>query len=239
MKQLSINFVLLFAFLSIQHLPFVLGSCLAEGDAVSAVAQGDSNYICLRINPSNWNTTESYQQIPFQVEVDKFSRIQLTDSWQSITQADDSLYSTVGSDEIAFSIGYQDSFSFQKNFRRSSLTFPLFQIIFIMNKGEVEGVVWDDGCLYCSSSSCAENTYDFAGNLYTTDNNGGKDCFIQDAECVDDSGGVSELCQLTIYVGWSGTDKHGRNLRSAEKRLSQFRSYSLSSYIDKAKSSFS
>uniref|UniRef100_A0A7S3UNI9 Uncharacterized protein n=1 Tax=Heterosigma akashiwo TaxID=2829 RepID=A0A7S3UNI9_HETAK len=215
--------------------------CLPEGDSAYSVAQGDEVYVCLRIGNPNWNDSSSYHQLAFKVEVDEFSRIELTDSWQNALASVDPLLAAYGeTGEIAISIGYMESFSYQKLYRKDSNTFPLFQIVFVLDEGVVEGVTWDDGCLYCSGSSCTENTYEYDGSLYTSADLPGKDCYLADASCVDSATDeVLDFCQLEVYLAWAGTDQDGRNLRSAERRLSAFRGGSVGSYVDRVKSSSS
>ena len=96
--------------------------------------------------------------------------------------------------------------------------------------GVITGVTWDDGCTFCSSNECIENTYDFQGVLKPT---GGKDCHIPDPECMKGAQ-VSETCPLQVYVVWTGTDADGKYLRSAELRFSEFKSYSLTNFASDA-----
>lgn len=55
---------------------------------------------------------------------------------------------------------------------------PLLPVIFRLF--QVTGISWDDGCHFCGSSSCEENTYEYAGNL-TADS--GQDCYWSDSIC--------------------------------------------------------
>lgn len=52
--------------------------------------------------------------------------------------------------------------------------------IFVFRVRQVTGITWDDGCHFCSSNRCEDNTYDYEGVLITDP---GKDCYWNDADC--------------------------------------------------------
>jgi hypothetical protein len=130
-----------------------------------------------------------------------------------------------------------DTKSYVKKYRRqldddTQVTFPLYTAVVTVDEGVVTGVVWDDGCHFCADSSCEYNTYNFAGEVVS--DHVGKDCYVADDSCKNTAGEVSELCELNVYVVWSGTDSTGNYFRSAEKRFSRFRGMSVDNYIESA-----
>ncbi|CAN0367989.1 unnamed protein product, partial [Hapterophycus canaliculatus] len=95
--------------------------------------------------------------------------------------------------------------------------------VVLVDKGEVTGITWDDGCHFCGSDRCEQNTYDYSGELIDGEASG-KDCYWPDSECLNDGNlnEVSALCQLTVYVVWTGTDADGNYFTSFSKRLSMY-----------------
>jgi hypothetical protein len=64
----------------------------------------------------------------------------------------------------------------------------------------------------------------------------GYTCYNDLTTCTGEN---ATACDITLYVGWTGTDKSGNYLSSAGLRMSQFKKYSISSYFKKVASSFS
>ena len=82
-------------------------------------------------------------------------------------------------------------------------------------------MAWDDGCVFCSSDRCQQNTYSFTGEMYTT-LPPTEACYLDKSECneIESEGGTE--CDLTLHVVWVGTDKNGNVLTSSSKRFSAF-----------------
>jgi hypothetical protein len=114
--------------------------------------------------------------------------------------------------------------------------YPYMTAIISVKKGVVQGVSWDDGCYFCSAETCEPNLYNFPTNVSSQINGQGYTCYNKLATC---GGGNSSSCDLTIYVGWTGTDIKGNYLSSAGLRMSQFEKYSISKYFKNLASSFS
>lgn len=49
--------------------------------------------------------------------------------------------------------------------------------------GQVTGISWDDGCHFCSSDQCQQNTYEYSGELITGEG-AGESCYWPDSECL-------------------------------------------------------
>eukprot|EP00462_Mataza_sp_D1_P001702 CAMPEP_0175092840 /NCGR_PEP_ID=MMETSP0086_2-20121207/2678_1 /TAXON_ID=136419 /ORGANISM="Unknown Unknown, Strain D1" /LENGTH=238 /DNA_ID=CAMNT_0016365731 /DNA_START=46 /DNA_END=762 /DNA_ORIENTATION=+ len=97
---------------------------------------------------------------------------------------------------------------------------PFWTAIIELRDGFVQSINWDDGCWGCDreSAACLDKT-----------------CSVPHSECFDEStrsGAVN--CDVKVYVGWFGTDKNGKYLTSAGKRLSRFRSTSLQDLFNAA-----
>jgi len=99
------------------------------------------------------------------------------------------------------------------NIVRYDFVVPFWTAIIQLKDGLAESITWDDGCYGCSDLPCYEAT-----------------CGIRNINCY--AGKVD--CDIKIYLGWFGTDKSGRYLTSAGKRLSRFRAYSVKSAYDTA-----
>lgn len=102
---------------------------------------------------------------------------------------------------------------------------------------QIQGVTWDDGCDFCDPDTCEPNLYGAAANTSTSRiTDSGYTCYSPLSSCAGEN---ATLCDITLYVGWTGTDKSGDYLSSAGLRMSQFKKYSISSYVKKVANSFS
>ena len=207
--------------LSLRHtaIPRILTHCHARGlpghgcadpctppSGSTDISIGSETYVCLIVNSLNYNSSSTYQRIVATPKADEFSRIVVGGSWQGQTAGADDLISSYGND-IAFHVESMGMVSFQKRYRDvgASHTFPLYTAIINVDRGTVTGVTFDNGCHFCSSSSCEENMWNFDGSASTTVT--GKDCFWDDEDCVNSNGDVNELCQLTVYLVWRATQR--------------------------------
>jgi hypothetical protein len=134
--------------------------------------------------------------------------------------------------------------------------------IISVKKGVVQGVSWDEGCFFCTAEMCDYNLYSKPEETATGRLGGqGKTCYTPVDSCagyssnssdasvdVGDSSAVSvnatstnttAQCDITIYVGWTGTDKNGDFLGSASLRMSQFSKYSIGSFFSNIGASLS
>lgn len=101
--------------------------------------------------------------------------------------------------------------------------------------GEVRGITWDNACVFCGGfgDECEENTYSFTGALQTQETSGQetKACYESVAACTEalqsDDEDAKRLCDITLYVAWSGTDVDGKALQSQSYRFSEFPVQSL------------
>ncbi|CAM9118509.1 unnamed protein product [Pylaiella littoralis] len=208
---------------------------------------GQPTAVCLVVNPLVWQVGGDeldemfYSQVLILPDADDFSRFSVKGSWNNsaVTQQDPIL-TTFGT-EVGVHVESMGKYSFQRAFRlhEERKTFPIHTAIINVEQGEVTGISWDDGCHFCGSDQCQENAYDFNGELIQGDGSS-EDCFWPDSSCVMDGndGKVSSLCQLTVYVVWSGTDANGNYFTSFSKRLSMYAGETVDSFIDSVADEF-
>lgn len=102
--------------------------------------------------------------------------------------------------------------------------YPYLTAIVDVRNGVVEGIAWDDACIFCHRDRCLPNTYNFDGSNATQEKisqptNG---CYFTRDECVALHAGGTNDCDLKLYVVWTGTDAQGRVLLSSDSRFSAF-----------------
>lgn len=130
------------------------------------------------------------------------------------------------------SLAIGSSLSFQRVFYTPTAggkVYPYLTAIVDVQKGVVKGITWDDACLFCSKGKCEENTYDFNGNLGTQKEYGQptKGCYIEQPECTAAAAAAAAddakpICDISVYVVWTGDDADGKALQSSAFRFSAF-----------------
>ncbi|CAB1099068.1 unnamed protein product [Ectocarpus sp. CCAP 1310/34] len=204
------------------------------------VTIGKETSVCLVVNGLGWEVDADqtfYSQVLILPDADEFSRFSVKGSWNaSRVIEDDPILTTFGT-EVGVHVESMGKYSFQKAFRlrQEEKTFPLHTAIISVEEGEVTGISWDDGCHFCGSSQCEDNTYDYTGQLIGGEGNG-QDCYWPDSDCLEDGveNQVSALCQLTVYVVWTGTDSKGNFFTSFAKRLSMYAGETVEGLISDA-----
>lgn len=125
--------------------------------------------------------------------------------------------------------------SFQKLYYNSAenKVYSTLTAIIDVEDGVVKGISWDDGCIFCKSSECDENTYFFNGTVANPVDDAGS-CGNTVDECsVAAADADSEIdCDLFLYVVWTGTDSNGRAFKSAAYRFSAFPTQELGDNFD-------
>lgn len=193
---------------------------------------------------SNVTSGKSYIQTATYPTADTLSRVRVKGSWTSSNYSEDT---TLQSLQIADSSGKGMGVSlssmgvlstmklFRYNDGSRGVTFPLPMGIITVTLGRVTRIDWDNNCKWCggsTSSNCRQNTYDYSGNLLSTY---GKSCMVDDStgclakttipginETSTTINVPSQLCELTVYVVWTGTDADGEFFTSATSRFSRF-----------------
>jgi hypothetical protein len=137
-------------------------------------------------------------------------------------------------------------------------TVPLYTAIIGLNRGAVEYVAWDDGCFFCAENGadCVNTALNLNGtteqddralrgcrqtldlshtppqdNCYPTVATDAANTTVANAT-TDGGRGVGNAtspCDLKVFVTWTGTDRHGKFLKSAGQRFSRFRAFGVAS----------
>jgi hypothetical protein len=127
---------------------------------------------------------------------------------------------------ITVGVASQDKLSFLKLYYdyTSEFVYPYLTAIIDVDNGKVLGITWDDACVFCGSGQCQEITFNYNGIQQNQKSSGQptKGCLVTEAECnIYESQGTT-LCDVTIYVVWTGTDANGVAFQSSGFRFSQF-----------------
>ena len=139
------------------------------------VELGKQTTICITLSSSaEWNVpppaTARTLRLSFRPVADEFSRFHVLSSYKDLIE-DQSTQVFDGSGNVTIHVASQKVLSFQRMFYSQSggvgRIFPHLTAIIDVKKGVVNGITWDDACLFCSDDKCLENTYDFNGNLGT------------------------------------------------------------------------
>jgi len=194
----------------------------------NSVKVGGDTYVCIVLSPLVWGVAGSkhYLRIPTKLKSDEFSRINVHQSWNSTDYATDAItqrlsISASSGNGVGLSVTSMGVTSYQKAYRlfdgTTAKTFPMLMVLITVDKGKVISVTWDDTCNWCSASKCAANSYDFNGNIVNKATS--KGCWVADTTCGFTSAtGVvtpSALCDLHVYVAWTGIDGSGNYFESA------------------------
>lgn len=120
----------------------------------------------------------------------------------------------------------QSALSFQRRYydATTNFIFPYLTIIVDVVDGVVRGIAWDDACVFCEKKQCIPNTYNFDGTEATSEQasqptNG---CYLTKAICEGFQVTGNDVCDLKLYVVWTGTDVNGNVLMSSDSRFSAF-----------------
>jgi hypothetical protein len=143
----------------------------------------------------------------------------------------------LNSQRIAISATSQTALSFVRVYYdvARERVFPFLTAIMDVKNGVVQGITWDDACVFCGGTECIESTYNYNGipqNLSSA-NQPTRSCSIKTEECnaLLSSNSSSTICDLTLYTVWTGTDANGIALQSQAYRFSSFPAQQVSDRI--------
>ncbi|KAF0709460.1 hypothetical protein AaE_012879 [Aphanomyces astaci] len=207
----------------VAHATSMSGFC-NDRNATTPVVKGDQTYICININ-------DQYRAV-FAPVVDQYVQLRLYESY-----TDTRIRPTNSSAAAYMTISSMSSRSVYKQYTTAKgKAYPILTAVVSVKQGEVQGISWDDGCYLCDSTTCEANLYSTpAIPLYNSAFGDGSTCYKESPECLNTTG----LCDLAVYVGWTGTDANGNYLSSAGMRISQFQKYSVNSYFTDFKTKLS
>jgi len=103
------------------------------------------------------------------------------------------------------------------------LVVPFHTIVIKVDQGVIQEIKWDD------DDSLCDNDHSVDGNCGIDINT----CHASESYGKENTA-TSTDCDFKVYVSWSGTDKEGTFLSSSQRRLSQFRQWSLSAVYNQA-----
>ncbi|KAK1928387.1 hypothetical protein P3T76_016145 [Phytophthora citrophthora] len=224
-----------------------ISSICSPSDPVPLVVKGTATYICVNVN-------DAYRTL-FMPIADKYTVLRITDSWNDtrIGANPSGAFLTVSS------LKYRTNYKLYSSALTERIS-PYFTAIVSVKKGVVQGVSWDDGCYFCNAEMCDYNLFSKPQETSMARLSGqGKTCFTPVDSCIGNSSAASvnvgdsssagsnsttstnttAQCDITIYVGWTGTDKNGDYLGSASLRMSQFSKYSIGSFFSNIGASLS
>uniref|UniRef100_H3GV88 Uncharacterized protein n=2 Tax=Phytophthora ramorum TaxID=164328 RepID=H3GV88_PHYRM len=222
-----------------------VSSICSPSDPVPLVVKGDTTYVCVNVN-------NEYRTL-FTPVADKFTVLRVSDSWNDtrIGANPSGAFLTVSS------LKYRTNYKLYSSASTGRIS-PYMTAIISVKKGAVQGVSWDEGCYFCTAEMCDYNLYSKPEESATGRLSGqGKTCYTPADSCLASSNSTVDVgdsssagsnatsanttaqCDLTIYVGWTGTDKNGDYLGSASLRMSQFSKYSIGSFFSNIGASLS
>lgn len=128
--------------------------------------------------------------------------------------------------DIALGVASQDKLSFLRTYynRTEGKVYPFLTAIIDVSSGVVQGITWDDACVFCGGGQCEEITYNYNGVQQTQSSSGQPTagCFYPDSQCNQFVANKDTTCDLTLYVVWTGTDVNGKAFLSSAYRFSAF-----------------
>lgn len=152
-------------------------------------------------------------RMPFNVDVDDFSLLEITRGNDATTWMYSDLIETRGWTDVGVrvQVGNRVSEARQftwKNEKQVPLTAAFLTVVVGLEDGNVVDIDFDDGCEGCGSSLCGPESMT---------------CGIAFDDC--DSDDLS--CNPKLYVAWIGTDASGQYTTSAGRTWSRFRQFSI------------
>lgn len=140
---------------------------------------------------------------------------------------EDAVGSLFGGGDIFVGAASGTSLSFLRTFynKTTQKVYPFLTAIIDVQNGVINGITWDNACVFCAPSECEEITYNYTGQLQTTASSGQPTagCFATAEQCNDLLGtNGTASCDLTLYVVWTGTDTKRRAFQSSASRFSAF-----------------
>ncbi|GKZ01192.1 hypothetical protein MPSEU_001070600 [Mayamaea pseudoterrestris] len=193
-----------------------------DSDGDVKVTIGKPTYVCLNIaNTSDWTSGVSYQRVSLSPKADQYSRLRVPGFYA------DAVGTLFNGGDIFVGAASSTSLSFLRNFynKTTQKVYPFLTAIIDVRDGIINGITWDDACVFCGPNECEEITYNYNGISQTTESSGqpSSGCFATAEQCNDLLGqNGTSTCDLTLYVVWTGTDAKRRAFQSSASRFSAF-----------------
>eukprot|EP00736_Rhodelphis_marinus_P014070 Rmarinus@m.23374 len=206
-------------------------------DTGSKLAMDDRSYVCVVVNLHTVNASvnatadasgsgtgggssaETNAFAPgvtvFRPKVDEFSLLELhSNTSRELRMQND--HQGLGTVQVA--VGTRMSpprrFSYE-----STKAVGFWTIVVDLKDGEVDSVLWDEGCFTCSDDECLDDN-----------------CLLDTCDHLDDGADNSnrDQCNVKIYLAWTGTDKDGNIMLSEGFTFSKFNAYAVDGFWDDA-----
>lgn len=194
---------------------------------------GERHTICLTLGDSiDWGDGVEYIRYTFRPIADQYSKFHVPQSYSQLVPSKNSekVFST---SDVGVSVAAQTRFSYLSRYLKRSTdgtgtVYPFLTAIIDVKDGEVQGVAWDDACVFCAKEKCSENIYDYNGKpgseIGIVPN---ESCSFSEEECNDIDAKGETTCDITLFVVWTGTDADGAPFQSSGYRFSAFPPASL------------
>jgi len=104
----------------------------------------------------------------------------------------------------------------------------VLSLVINLRDGLISSFAWDNGCAACGPQRCMKSAVSLDRNMIPGAEKFGRgSCGRTYVQCED-----PKACDLQILVTWAGTDKEGRHLQSAGRRLSRFSGSTIGSLYE-------
>jgi len=106
----------------------------------------------------------------------------------------------------------------------------LLSLVVNMRDGVIHSFAWDNGCAACGPQRCMRSalSLDSTSFVPSAELESAGSCGLSHADCA----ASKEGCDLQVLITWAGTDKAGRHLQSAGRRLSRFGGATMASIYE-------
>mmetsp|Transcript_24314 Transcript_24314/g.30584 ORF Transcript_24314/g.30584 Transcript_24314/m.30584 type:complete len:239 (+) Transcript_24314:120-836(+) len=199
--------------------------CIDISSPDELVKKNLATQVCFSTGPAtDWGTDVKYHRFSFKPTADEYSSFTVAESYKTFVKNGN------GEDRVIFASS-QKKLSFQRKYYDKNFgIFPHLTAIIDVKDGIVQGIAWDDACVFCGNDLCKENTYRFDGSPASL-REPTKGCYIPISDCdaIHNNGG--DKCNLKIHVVWTGTDVDGKYLTSSNKRFSLFQPKQIQDYV--------
>jgi len=201
---------------------------VGDGESIQLVKIGEPTTICLALGPSgDWGAGATYVRYVFQPEADEYSRFHIPRSYAQLVNNQGGPGPLLPGTNITVHVSSQKSLSFLRIYHdvKQFRVYPFLTAIIDVDGGVVQGIAWDNACVFCPPDRCAENMFNFEG-VPSTELEGVRDpskgCYFTQEQCNKIIADGGNECDVTLYVVWTGTDASGSQFQSSAKRFSAF-----------------
>lgn len=105
----------------------------------------------------------------------------------------------------------------------------ILSLVINMRKGMIHSFAWDNGCAACGSERCMKSALSLDQSMVPgAEKFNTGSCGRTYVTCED----PKTPCDMQILVTWAGTDRDGRHLQTAGRRLSKFSGTTLNSLYE-------